>query len=571
MNRAQVHFEVFTRKRVNAPWSLELATEDRGRAVEIAEELMSFDRNAAVKVCKETLDPETRMFRSVVVLSKGAVQPTKKKAETPEETAHCITPQDLYTVHARARIARLLESWLRRRSVTVFELLHRPDLAEDLDASHIELRHAVQKISIPEAQARGVSTHEVMRTFQALIGRAIERVIKDGKGKVFPSFADTGFANAVMRLCEQDVERGYLLGGGIAAHLADAGAWSQKVELILDLADQAPEEGRSRALALTALEQPLSEIVGAGGGLADLVGPELDLGGCLAALVRLAAADSVRMLIRYDASLEQSLPPLTGPAARLAAWLEREAFDTLRQELLRRVLRELLGPRRLRPGDADGEITLLRALAMAMTAAAGKLLPLEDVQSAFIARSKSLVAADFIDTYLQGRESAIAEIQALIRLAENVAGAVNKKAAGRWIAGAVNSRRFEKDVRYGPDSPPAKLAALASLQRGVANAGLTEADGADIIIKLGEMGGQIEADAKLLNQIGKAAAPPVHRLTLLLRLASGEAAPRGPATDRAKAEAIKLLRIPETRAGLARAPEALEQIKTLMSKAGMAA
>jgi hypothetical protein len=570
MNRALVHFEVFARKRANAPWSLELATEDRDRAVEIAEQLMSFDRNAAVKVCKEILDPETRLFHSVTVLAKGAAQANPKSRDASADTVHCLTPQDLYTVHARARIGRLLHGWLRRRSVTAFELLHRPDLAEDLDASYSELQHAVQKISIPEAQARGLSTHEVMRGFHALINRAIERVIRDGKTKVFINFADTCFADAVLRLCEQEVERGYLLGGGVAAYLADARTWSEKVGLILDLADQAPQAGGARALALSTLEQPLSEIVASCGGLADLVSAELDLGGSLAALVRLAAAESVRTLIRHDASLEQSLPPLTGPAVRLADWLEREAFDTLRQELLRRVLRELLGPRRLRPGDPDGEIAILRALAMAMTAAAGKLMPLADVQTAFITRSKALVAADFIETYLQGRESALAEAQALVRLAENVAGAVNKTAAGRWISGVVNSLRFENEVRHGSESPAGKLAALAALQRGVAYAGLAQADGADIAARLGALGGRIEADAKLLNQIGKAAAPPLQRLTLLLRLAGGEAAPRGPASERAKAEALKLLRMPETRAGLAGAPETLEQIKALMSKAGLA-
>jgi hypothetical protein len=57
----------------------------------------------------------------------------------------------------------------------------------------------------------------------------------------------------------------------------------------------------------------------------------------------------------------------------------------------------------------------------------------------------------------------------------------------------------------------------------------------------------------------------------LLRLACGEAAPRGPATERAKAEALRLLRIPETRAELAAAPETLDRLKGLMTQAGLAA
>ena len=60
------------------------------------------------------------------------------------------------------------------------------------------------------------------------------------------------------------------------------------------------------------------------------------------------------------------------------------------------VLRELMGPRRLRPADAPGEIDILRTLAMSLTATAGRLLTLEEVQTAFTERSKSLVTADFV-------------------------------------------------------------------------------------------------------------------------------------------------------------------------------
>ncbi|MFM9673575.1 hypothetical protein, partial [Streptomyces galilaeus] len=92
----------------------------------------------------------------------------------------------LYTLHARERIGRLLEGWLRRKSVTPFELLHRPDLVEQLDASGVEIQHAVQKIAVPEAQARGLTTHELIRTFQALVDRAIERLTRDGRKNAFP-------------------------------------------------------------------------------------------------------------------------------------------------------------------------------------------------------------------------------------------------------------------------------------------------------------------------------------------------------------------------------------------------
>ena len=81
----------------------------------------------------------------------------------------------------------------------------------------------------------------------------------------------------------------------------------------------------------------------------------------------------------------------------------------------------------------------------------------------------------------------------------------------------------------------------------------------------------IEADSHLVQLIAKAEAPVTQRLTLLLRMASGETAPLGPPADRAKKEALKLLRSAEARADLAGNPEALERVRGLLQSTGLAA
>ena len=63
-----------------------------------------------------------------------------RKVRAPEPTEPlCVSPQDLYTCHARERIGRLLEVWLERQAATPFELLHRPDLVEALEATSAHL------------------------------------------------------------------------------------------------------------------------------------------------------------------------------------------------------------------------------------------------------------------------------------------------------------------------------------------------------------------------------------------------------------------------------------------------
>ena len=571
MGSGRVHFEVYVRKTPGSSWTLEMATENRAAAVSAAEDLVRDGRVTASKVSKETLDEETREFQTVTIFKAGDADAAQKKARVRDEVEPlCVTPQDLYTIHARERIGRLLEGWLERNHATPFELLHRPDLVEQLETSGTDLQHAIQKIAIPEAHARGCSVHEIIRAFHSLIERAIDRLLNDRKKGTLPDLDKEGFGAAAERIAH-DPDRAYLLGAGVAASIAPARGWTEKVTRLLDLADAAPAKGAARQLALATLAQPLAEILGSKPGLEDTLGKGLDLGGNLAAMTRLAAAQPVNALMKAEPGVARMMPPLSPAAQRLARWLADDAFMHVRAAIGARILRELNGPRRLRPGDAVAEIDILRALAMSLTAAAGKLLPLEDVQAAFSTRSKMLVTGEFVESYLGAGKSSKEEAEALVWLTENVIGAANKRQAGRWLKAVISSLRFEKEFRNAGDGVAGRLATLAALQRAAARCGLVPEDFEPIQEKLGDMGGLLEADARLTAQLAKANASAIHRLTLLLKLASGESAPLGPAADRAKAEAMKLVRHEDTRVELSGAPEQVEAVRDLIQQAGLAA
>jgi hypothetical protein len=567
---ARVHYEVLGRKTPGSGWVLQMATEDRGTAIRAAQDMVSTEGFAAAKVTKETLNEETREFATISILNLGAPEPEKKKEKKKEFEPLCIQPQDLYTLHARERIARLLDEWLERNQATPFELLHRPDLVEALEASSGDLQHAIQKISVPEATERGLSVHELIRAFQGLIDRAIARLMKDHRRGALIDLSRESFASAAARALK-DPDPSYLLGSGVAAAIATAPTWTEKVNRLLDLADAAPPPGPARTLAMSVLEQPLAEILSVKPGLEDLIGTELDLGVELAALTRLTACEAVELLIRHDANVAKVMPPLNAAAERLGRYLAAEAFEEVRTGLGKRILRELNGPRRLKPDDAEAEIAVLRGLAMALTAAAGRLLPLEDVQAAFSTRSKMLVTGDFVDAYLGRGQTACDEARALIWLAENVIGAANKRHASRWIDGVVGALRFETEMRSAEETAAARLGKLAALQRQVGRCGLAPEDSATVQNRLGDLGGTVEAEAKLTASLARAKAPALHRLTVLLRLAAGESAPLGPAADRARTEALKLVRLPETRTALAQAPDQVESVRTLLQQAGLAA
>ncbi len=562
-----VHFEIFVRRQPDSAWALKAATEDRLTALDTANELVKKGQVAAARVMRETLHPETGEYLSLTILNIG-VPERAKKVRAPEPTEPlCISPQDLYTCHARERIGRLFETWLARQEATPFELLHRPDLVEQLEASGVEIQHAIQMIAVPEAHSRGTSIAAMTATFKSLGARAIERLMSDAR-KGLPTVSPATFA-AVANQLVKDPDGAYRLGCAVAASLAPAESWSEKVGLLLDLADGAPEEGSARKLALSVLADPLEEIVGNQQGLDNVVGGSLDLGGRLAAMSRLAAADVVDQLVMANPSVAKVMPQLSARAQRLAKWLNGEAFVSVRAAIGQRILRDLSGQRRLRPSDPVSEIDVIRGLAMALTAASGKLLPLDQVQAAFSARSKMLVTRDFVEVYIGENASVQEEAHALIWLTENIIGGGNKREAGRWLSSLIFSLRFERESRE-TLRPAPRLAELAKLQRAVARCGLIEESYKPIQAKLGEIGGLVEADSKFIVRTLNATAPALSRLTALLRLACGESGPLGPVADRARAEAMKFARLDETRAELSVAPDQVDTIRDLLRHAALA-
>ena len=111
------------------------------------------------------------------------------------------------------------------------------------------------------------------------------------------------------------------------------------------------------------------------------------------------------------------------------------------------------------------------------------------------------------------------------------------------------------------------MTALATVQKAVARVGFVPEELAPIQAKIGEIGGLIEADCKLVAVITKSKLSSSSRLTALLRMAAGETAPLGPVADKARAEVLKMTRTPEVRAELARSPEQLEAVRSLLQAA----
>ncbi|MBP2159369.1 MULTISPECIES: hypothetical protein [Asticcacaulis] len=567
---SQVHYEVFARKTPSSSWALQMALENRDLAIKSAETLLVEKSFAAVMVSKETLDNNSGEYRSLTVFTKGAPEQKTKVKTVASVDSVCTAPQDLYTAVAREKISRLLEEWLKRNAVTPFELLHRPDLAERLEATGTELQHVVQKLAVPESQDTGQDLHELMRRWRALIDKAVTRLITDGRKKTFPDVVPSNWLGTIDKLSGHP-EKAYILGGALAKVLGEDRRPAVKLEKLLLFATVLADNLDGREWAMHVIEAPVVEIFASRSSLSDVLGEEADLGTSLAIMTRMAAGREVDLVAKVDPQIARIIPPLKDVLEGYHNLILRDCLKTLAANISKRLMLELKGPRRLKPGDPEGEIEILRALAMCMTAAGKEESQRDDVKEAFTERSKMLVSSDFVASLTQNANTASEEIDKLIWLCENVAGAANKRQAARWLASAITSLKFEREIRNSNTPAPQRLQQLAQMQKKVLKAALSDADRDEIMAKLGHIGGQIAGDIHLIQQTLKAPVSPMNKLAMLLNFAAGNGAPLGPVSDQAKAEVMRLLRIPQIRDSLMGNPQALAALKPMMQAAGLAA
>ncbi|MFT4076619.1 MAG: hypothetical protein QM647_13940 [Asticcacaulis sp.] len=572
MSHHPVHYELFTRRTPQSSWVLEMASETRDQVIQTADDMLKEGR-AAVRVTKEVLDPETGEYSSVTVLEKGTSAPQKKVKLAPATDSICSSPQDLYHAHAREKVARLLEDWLRLQSVTAFELLHRPDLAEKLEASGSELLHVTQKLSVPESHETGQDLHELMRRWSGLFDRACTRLIQDGRKNLFPEMTPENALDLIDRL-HDNPDRAYIFGGAVAAVLKPHRRPLAKLETLLIYASLIHawlEAHATREWALRIIEMPVMELFASRASLNDLMGEETDLGSAMILMTRLAAGREVALIGRADARVARLMPPLTGVLGGYNDLIQAGCMPNLSYQISKRLMQELKNPRRLKPNDAMAEIETLRVLALCLTAAGRDESQRDDITEAFAERSKKLVSADFVTSLLADAETPAEEADRLIWLCENMVGAANKRQAARWLTQIVSGDKFERHMRESSQSIAQRLLALAQMQGRVTAAALIDQDGQAISERLGAIGSQIATDVKLLAHILRGSASPVQKFSMLLSFASGQSAPLGALSEQAKTEVMKMMRDPAMRSGLSAQPQILATLKPMMQAAGVLA
>ncbi len=201
----------------------------RDEALKMAQSLMAEGAATGVKVIKETYNAETGDYLTLKIFEDGHNQSkVEPAAEDVPNVLPCFKPDDLYSYHARATMARLLGDYLARQKLTVTELIHRADALEKFEATGTIYQHAVQKIAVAQASSTKKPVQQIIKDLNELATKAIGRVYRDDRKGYFPEVA-TGKFSALADKLASDGDGAYVLNGALAKHLADAKGWDEKL------------------------------------------------------------------------------------------------------------------------------------------------------------------------------------------------------------------------------------------------------------------------------------------------------------------------------------------------------
>jgi hypothetical protein len=528
---AQIHYEIFVRRGKGGGWALQEAIPNREDALARAKTMLELGQVAAARVVKETFQPDSGDYMSLKIFEQGdlTIKKTNKKTEDIENPVPCFKPDDLYSYHARVTLVRLIGDWLARQRLTVTELLHSAEALEKFEATGTTYQHAIQRIAVAQASDSNTPVAQIVKQLNELTTTAIHRVYKDERRGLFPSISAGQFAPLAKKLAG-NAEGPYVLNGALAKYLASAKGWDEKLRRLLALMSEMPADGAERALLLGAIDALVAEMLTGNAALADLLGPNDDLGEALVNLVALFLGHGIAAAEGSGAGLNE-----------LSRYFAGDELPEARGALANRILSELRGIKRLKPSSLEAELKMLRRLANQLVLGQGKYPSNEDLIGAFNERSRRLVTHEPILQFLQDTKTPDERVERLLVVEENIIGAENKRMLATFILPILQANNFDEQI-MGVGAPALnRLRRLADLQMRVLRSGFQDIQKNQIATALDASALRIETRVGVLAGLETRLANPVARAQAILKLQVAGAFTQGDLTMKARRMILALL------------------------------
>ncbi|HTQ13130.1 MAG TPA: hypothetical protein VMH86_04575 [Rhizomicrobium sp.] len=498
---------------------------DRASAIRQAETLMSAGQVTGVKVVKETYNNETGDYLTLKIFEDGVNKIKTDPAQ--EDVPHalpCFKPDDLYSYHARATMARLLGDFLARQKITVTELIHRADALEKFEATGTLYQHAIQKVAVAQAASTTTPVQQIIKSLNELVTKAINRVYRDARKGVFGEVKPGGFARLADSLA-QDSDASYRLNGAIARAIVPAKGWDEKLLRLLAILEELPGAGAGRVLLADCTESIVAEVLNGGAALHELIGDSQNLGAALDVLVELFLA-------------RNATEGQTGLAA-LARHFAADELPAARTAIANRIMAELKSVKNLCPNSLVDELKTLRRIANKLVLGQGKYLSHEDLIAAFTLRSKRLVTHESVSAHLAEAHAPDEKLERLFLIEENIIGAENKRQLAAFAMPLIGSSAFEQHFLFARTPVVERLRALSALQARALRSGFQDIQKAELANALDAMAAEIEARARLLEAVEAKAASHVDKAIAILKLCMAGLFTEGVLSTRARALVLR--------------------------------
>ncbi len=531
----EIHFEVFKRQGAKGGWTMHDVSGNRDGAMRMAEALMKEGEATGVKVVKETYDCDTGDYLTLKIFEDGHNQmKVEPAAEDVPHALPCFKPDDLYSYHARATLARLLAEFLARQKLTITELIHRADALEKLEATGTVYQHAVQKIAVAQASSTTTPVQQIIKSLNDLTTKAIQRIYRDEKRGYFPHVTAGGFAKLARKLASES-DGAYILNGAIAKHLSDAKGWDEKLLRLLALIKEAQgmKADAAQALLLKSADAMVSEILNGAAALHEMIGQTDNLGDAMMNLVQLFLGKTPEENAKSGAGL-----------SALAKHFAADEMADARTAIASRIMAELKSVKRLCPDSLVDELKMLRAIANKLVLGQGKYLSHEDLIAAFTLRSKRLVTHESISTFLSNVSDPDAKIDHLLIVEENIIGIENKRHLAAFIQPIITGSAFEQHFLFAKTPVLSRLQRLAELQARVKRAGFQDTEKRELCETLDDIASELETRSKFLESIETRQTSHVDKAIAVLRLCTTGSLTDGALSQRARDVVVRQLATP---------------------------
>ncbi|MGA7712148.1 MAG: hypothetical protein WCA81_09615 [Rhizomicrobium sp.] len=483
-----------------------------------------------------------------------AVQKTEKTEELAASPLPCTTVDELYLPPARAMLKRLAGNWLNHHRLTVTEFIHSPHELERFEATGTAYQHAIQRMAVTLAAKSKTPVVEIIRALNDLADQATKRVCIDEQRGLFPAVKAEKLAEMAEALADDPNAR-YILNGSLAKSLA-AKTWNDKLLKALALRAHAPKEGPGRALFLSLTDTIVAEIVGDESVLIELFGAEMDFG--------------QRLLTAIDIFQGQiGAPPdetTTGLQLMARHFADGELADA-RLAVASFILSECKGTKRLCPTSLDDELMAFRHVVDKLTAATTEYLNPDDLNAAFVERSKQFVTQEALSQFIVAGMTPDEKLECLLTIGENIKGAANKRALAPFALAFLRTPNLEENFAKGTPGI-LRIKCAADLQKRVLCAGFPDAQRDKTSEILDDFADRIEAKGNFFAGLEARMADPVERVDTYLRMFATGMFTEGKLMRKARGALLTALSTPNflTNYTMGKAKDAQSQVFGLISQ-----